>query len=181
MNTQQPTVAPNVVIPFNERSPRMDVKFLLPFIQAAAEVLTAEIGGPVERGDIALHRTAYTMNEVNVILTIVGRLQGVVIYGMSQATALGMVSQIIGEPMQEMDELVQSGIAEIGNVITGRASVLLASAGYVTNISVPTLVIGKAMISVLDFHRLAVPLKFKHGQLEVHLTLREAVAGDGRN
>lgn len=153
--------------------PKMDVKFLVPFIKAAAEVLTTEVGGPIQRGEISLHRSGYTTNDVSVILSIVGRLQGVVVYGMSQATALAVVSQLIGQPFQEMDELAQSGIAEIGNVITGRASMLLAEAGYVTNISVPTLVLGKALISVLDFQRLVVPILFKHGQLEVHLALRE--------
>ena len=102
--------------------PNMDVKFLTPFINAAAEVLTTELGGAVERGTIALHRSGYTTNDVSVILTIVGKLQGVVVYGMSQTTALAMVSQMIGQTFTEMDELVQSGVAEVGNVITGRAS-----------------------------------------------------------
>ncbi len=159
--------------------PNMDVRYLTPFINAAVEVLTAELGGPVERGSISLHRSGYTTQDVSVILTIVGRLQGVVVYGMSQATALAMVSQMIGQRFDEMDELAQSGVAEVGNVITGRASMLLASAGYVTNISVPTLVIGKALISVVDFQRLVVPLSFKCGQIEVHLALREVPSGNG--
>ncbi|MCC7354173.1 MAG: chemotaxis protein CheX [Anaerolineae bacterium] len=173
----QSEITSTLLAPPTER-PNMDVKFLTPFINAAVEVLAAELGGPVERGGIALHRSGYTTNDVSVILTIVGRLQGVVVYGLSQSTALAMVSQMIGQPFTQMDELVQSGVAEVGNVITGRASMLLASAGFVTNISVPTLVIGKAMISVLDFQRLVVPLAFKCGQMEVHLALREA-SGNG--
>jgi chemotaxis protein CheX len=162
-----------LVAPSNER-PNMDIRFLNPFVTAAAEVIATEIGGAVERGPLSVSRTGYTTCDVSVILTIVGNLQGVVIYGMSQKTAIDMVSHMIGQQFTEMDELVQSGVAEIGNVITGRASMLLAAAGYPTNISVPTLIIGKAMISVLDFQRVAVPLQFKYGQIEVHLALREA-------
>jgi chemotaxis protein CheX len=155
----------------------MDAKFLSAFLQSAVEVITTEVGGTVERGQVTLERSSYATNDVNVILTVVGRLRGVVIYGMPQTTALGIVSQIIGQPVEELDELAQSGIAELGNVITGRASTILSSIGYPTNLSVPTLVVGKAMISVLDFHRVVVPLNCRVGSLEVHLALREEPDG----
>jgi chemotaxis protein CheX len=151
----------------------MDARILTPFLQSAVEVLTAEIGGTIERGQISIQSSSYATADVNVILTLVGRLQGVVIYGMSTDTALGMVSSMIGQRLTELDELAQSGVAELGNVITGRASTLLAASGYVCNLSVPTLVIGRAMISVLDFQRVAVPLSCRHGLIEVHLALRE--------
>jgi chemotaxis protein CheX len=161
-----------LVTPFMERS-KMDVRFLTPFVKAAVEVLTTEVGGPIERGELSLHRSAYTTNDINVLLTMVGRLQGVVIYGMSSSVALSIVSKIMGQSFTEFDELAQSGVAELGNVITGRASTLLATGGHITNLSVPMLVIGQALISVLDFPRVVVPLHCACGPLEVHLALRE--------
>jgi chemotaxis protein CheX len=57
-------------------------------------------------------------------------------------------------------------VAELGNVITGRASVKLAEAGYEAVISPPTLLSGKgATISTLDFGRLVVPLNSECGSL----------------
>ena len=112
----------------------MDAKFLSAFLQSAVEVITTEVGGTVERGQVTLERTSYATNDVNVILTVVGRLRGVVIYGMPQTTALNIVSQIIGQPVEELDELAESGIAEAGNVITGRASTILSS-GHPMNLS----------------------------------------------
>jgi chemotaxis protein CheX len=155
----------------------MDARFLSAFLQAAVEVLATEIGGALQRGAATLQRSSYAANDVNVMLTVVGKLRGVVIYGMPKETALGIVSHIMGQPIVDMDELAQSGIAELGNVITGRASTLLAGMGYPTQLSVPTLVLGKAMISVLDFHRVVVPVACQFGPLEVHLALREASDG----
>jgi chemotaxis protein CheX len=73
-----------------------------------------------------------------------------------------------------LDKLAQSGIAELGNVITGRASMKLAEAGYESNISTPSLIIGRgATISTLEFPRLIVPLNTSMGSLTIHLSLRE--------
>lgn len=65
----------------------MNVQFLNPFLEAANEVLKAEIGVEVQRGEISLQRSALTANEVTVLLSMIGQLQGVVLYGMSKATA----------------------------------------------------------------------------------------------
>jgi len=80
----------------------------------------------------------------------------------------------LGQPVEELNELAQSGIGELGNVITGRASMLLAAEGFSATISVPTLIVGaNVQISTLDFQRLVVPLITPYGTLEIHLALRE--------
>lgn len=152
----------------------MNAKLLNLFLDAAVEVLEAEVGPPIERGQITLKNGDHETNEVNVHLAVLGRLEGAVIYGMSKETALNIVSRMIGQRMDELDDLAQSGIAELGNVITGRAGTLLAPTGYVTSISVPTLLIGKAKITVQDFRRLVVPLHCQDGVIDVHLALRES-------
>jgi chemotaxis protein CheX len=152
----------------------MNVNYLNPFIEAAAEVLELEVGASITRGPIALHRSPYTARDVTVTLSLIGRVEGMVLYGLSTDTALRLVSQMMGEPIGELDELAQSGIAELGNVMTGRASVKLAQAGYDCNISTPTVILGsETRISTLDFQRLALPLQTQYGNIEIHLALRE--------
>jgi chemotaxis protein CheX len=92
---------------------------------------------------------------------------------MSQTTALGIVSRMLGQDVTEFDALAQSGIGELGNVITGRAGVLLAEAGFASNITPPALVIGKGtMITTLDLNRLVFPLETEVGDLEVQVVLK---------
>lgn len=154
----------------------MDVRFLTPFLKAAVEVLSSELGVPVERGEIFAQKSACTTDEVNVVLTLVGRLQGVVVYGMAEETALAIVTRILGQNFRQMDDLAQSGVAELGNVITGRASTLLAEAGYHTALSVPMLIVGQVTVSMLDLPRVVVPLLTRYGQVKVHLALREVLS-----
>jgi len=152
----------------------MNVKFLNPFVEAAFEVLRAETNIALERGDLVLEKTPYVTEDVTVVIALVGRVEGTVFYSMSQPTAIALASKIMGEALESFDALAQSGIAELGNVITGRASVKLAQAGFESTISPPTLLLGKgATISTVDFQRLVVPLHGDCGTVDIHLALRD--------
>lgn len=152
----------------------MSVNFLNPFLNAAKSVLTSEIGAQVNRGAVTLETTSLTPQDVTVLLSIVGDIRGVVLYSMDIGMALAMVSQMLGAKQEEFDDLAQSGIAEMGNVITGMVTTYLAEAGYHCSISVPTLMIGSGtMLSTLDLKRVVIPLSTEMGRMYIHIALRE--------
>jgi len=154
------------------------VEFLNPFIVAAAEVLQATVSANVSRGMLSLERSSDTVSEVTVALSLIGEVQGTVLYSLSQKTALELVGQMMGSPIDEMDDLAKSGIAELGNIITGRAVTKLSNAGYETDISTPNVVIGKDVrISTQILPRIVVPLKMQYGSLEVHLAITNGTNG----
>ncbi len=160
----------------------MDVRFLNPFVEAAIEVMKAEVGIEITRGELNVHKTAMTTDDVTVLIHLVGEVYGVVMYGMPVETGLNFVSEIMGQSFKEFNSLAQSGVAELGNVITGRATIKFAEAGFDANISPPTIITGKSVqISTLDFPRIVVPLKTKLGDLKVHLALREKQTGKDEN
>jgi chemotaxis protein CheX len=151
------------------------VEFLNPFIQAAHDVLESELGGETVRGNLRLQKSAFTTDEITALVGVTGKVSGMVMYSMSQATALGIVSRMMGQTFEEFDALAQSGIGELGNVITGRAGVLLSDAGYPSNITPPALVVGKGtMVTTLDLNRLVFPLETEVGGLEIHIVLKAA-------
>jgi chemotaxis protein CheX len=153
----------------------MNVKYLIPFVEAAYEVLKTEIKVQMQRGDLKLEKGAYTTDDLTVIISLVGDVEGIVLYSMSRGTALNIASAMLGDDLEELDGLAQSGIAELGNVITGRASVKLAQTGFQSTISPPTLLLGKGgTVSTLDFPRVVVPLEGEPGSMQIHLALREA-------
>ena len=152
----------------------MRVEFVNPFVQAAREVVEYEIGGQTARGKIRVEKSAYTTDEVTAVVGVAGRVAGVVLYSMSEATARAIVSRLMAQEFPEFDSLAQSGIGELGNVITGRAGALLAEAGYPSNITPPALLVGKGtMVTTLDLNRLVFPLQTEVGPLEVQVVLRE--------
>jgi chemotaxis protein CheX len=154
----------------------MNVKFLNPFVEAAYEVLKSEMSSEIARGDLRLENGVYHTDDVTVVIALVGALEGSVFYSMSQSAAVQISSAMLGEKIESFDNLAQSGIAELGNVITGRASMKLATAGFEATISPPSLILGKgACISTLDYPRLVVPLQTVFGMVLIHLALREGV------
>jgi chemotaxis protein CheX len=152
----------------------MNVKFLNPFMEAAYHVLQAEAQLKFSRGSLSLEKEPYHTDDLSVIISLVGHVMGKVLYSMNFVTALALASRMMDETLVELTPLAQSSIAELGNVITGRASVLLSSAGYEAIISTPTVLQGKgAIIPALDFARLVVPLVSDLGTLTIHLALHE--------
>jgi chemotaxis protein CheX len=156
----------------------VNVKYLNPFVEAASEVLQTECKIDVQRGNLTLQKTSLTTDDVTVLISLIGQVQGVVLYGLSQATSINLVSRVMGQQFKQFDGLAQSGVAELGNVISGQATIKLSSAGFTSTISPPTLIQGKgSTISTLDFSRVVVPLTTEYGNLTVHLALRETPPG----
>ncbi|MCS7001824.1 MAG: chemotaxis protein CheX, partial [Dehalococcoidia bacterium] len=122
---------------------------------------------------VSLLRSAYTNQDVTVLVGVTGDVRGVVLYCLSAQTACKFAEQMLGQQVPEFDDLAQSGIAELGNVITGAAGVHLAEAGFTFNITPPTLLIGNGtMVSTVDLPRLVIPVKTEHGPLEIHVALQ---------
>ena len=155
----------------------MRAEFINPFLNAACEVLESELGSTPKRGNIGLQRSAYTSDEVTAVVAVTGTIGGMVLYSMTEATARASVATMMGQEFPEFDALAQSGIAEIGNVITGRAAVLLADAGFPSDLAPPMLVVGRGtMISTLDVQRLVIPLETDFGRIEIQVALKETAA-----
>lgn len=153
----------------------MDVKFLNPFLEAAAEVLKKEVKLEIQKGTISMQKSAFTTDDVTVLINLVGQIQGVVLYELSKETALSFVSRMMEQKFTELDNLAQSGIAELGNVISGKATVALSKAGLDSTISPPTMILGKnTQISTIDFPRIVVPIQTELGDVIVHLALKES-------
>jgi chemotaxis protein CheX len=97
---------------------------------------------------------------------------------MSEATALAIVGQMMGQKFGDLDALARSGVGELGNVISGRAGVLLERAGIRTDIAPPMLIVGRGgVMSSLDITRLSVPLKTQAGDIDLQIALRKGHAG----
>ena len=157
----------------------MNVKFLNPFVDAAVDVLKAEAKANISKGTITLQKSALTTDEVTVLINLVGQVQGVVLFGLSEKMGMNIVSMMMSQEFTAFDNLAQSGVAELGNVISGRATVMLAEAGFKSTISPPTMIKGKGVqISTLDFPRIVVPLNCEYGEMVIHLALRESQAGE---
>lgn len=152
----------------------MKAEFVNPFVAAAFQVLQTETKNQVIKGNVEVQETPLASDEVTVLIGVVGRAQGLVLYCMSEKTAKQLVSAMTGESIAVFDRLAESGIAEMGNVITGIASGDLERAGYSCKIAPPTVITGKGVIiSTLAITRLVIPVQTSAGPIQIHVALRE--------
>jgi chemotaxis protein CheX len=152
----------------------MRVQIVNCYVRAAADVIARETGSAVKRGSVHLERDAYTSEEITAMVGVNGAMGGSFYLAMPEQTALNLVSAMMGQKSELFDELAQSGIAELANVVAGAASTGLSQLGYATNITPPLLLLGAgAKISSVEIQRLVVPLVTQHGPIHVHVALRE--------
>ena len=147
--------------------------FVNPFLEAASEVLLAELGEEPEQGSLGVQPSSSTTLDVTVLIGVTGQVRGIVLLGLDASTACAIAGRILGKPFPIFDELAESGIAELGNVIVGRATTLLALAGYSSTVTPPTLVVGRGTrLSTLTYKRLLIPLQTSLGDLMIEVALK---------
>jgi len=152
----------------------MKVEYVQPFAAAAVDVLKAELGVEVQRGELSLHTDDFTTREVTVLIGITGEVEGTALYGADRETVNRMVTIMIGEPQTEFDETSMSAIAELGNVISGHAAAIFERQGIDCTISPPTVIVGAGTrLSTVGIPRLVIPFNTEIGTFEVAVSLRE--------
>src|ERR1035437_2017859 len=154
----------------------MRVQIVNRYGQSALNVISKETQLPVQRGGLLREENPYTTEDVTAVIGVSGQLSGSLYLSMSETVAVKLISAIIGLETTELDDLGQSGIAEMANVIAGTAVIELAEEGIGTIINPPLVLVGRgARLSTVEIQRLVVPLTTAFGEVRLHVALREAV------
>ena len=98
----------------------------------------------VEFKNIEVCDKKITTPGVVIIIGIVGELHGNVIYAMGEESARKFASVMMGmgDIMEEFDEMAQSAVSELGNMLAANTCIEFGAKGITTDISTPTLMYG---------------------------------------
>ena len=76
-------------------------------------------------------------------------------------------------PITEMDELSQSAICELGNMIMGNAATVFSTQGTLIDITPPTLIKGDILFSTIYSSSICVPVIYEDNKLiEIHVAVK---------
>lgn len=144
------------------------------FVNSAGQILQAESQVRIiHKGDVFEKHSIQAFGDVTILIGLTGSLSGSVLYSMSEDTALKIASKMVENHLQGMNNEAKSAIAELGNMITGIATIELERAGYVMVLSPPTLVLEKnAKIFTVATERCVIPLTLDLGQMEIEIALK---------
>jgi chemotaxis protein CheX len=151
----------------------MKVEYINPFVDAAFSVMETVLGNRPGKGSLAMQPATFTSQQCNIVCGVTGQVQGQVIYGMSLASADKIASTMLGQPIKVFDQLAASAIAELGNMISGHAMSKLADAGYICDITPPTIIRGtNVQISTLSIPAIVIPMTTEQGQVSITVGLQ---------
>ncbi len=167
---------PDVDIPSNIyiAESHMKVEYVNPFVESAYNVLNEVLGTEIKRGELYLKATSQPVLGVAAIIGLTGDVEGRVLLDMNVETGLAIASTMNGEELSGFDDLSKATIAELANMIAGRAVTKLHGLGFNFEMSPPSLITGDNMV-VTDagVEALIVPLDLPQGKLEINVAVRE--------
>lgn len=151
----------------------MDVKLINPFIDAMVTIMPQLGFQNIVRGNISVGDQFVESRGVTVLLGLTDQIRGNIAYNMTEDTAKKIAStMMMGMPVTEMNEMAQSAISEMTNMLTGNAAVNFEKLGMKINISPPSLIIGDTFrAKVSDTKFLKIELLIDSEAIEINIGL----------
>lgn len=118
----------------------MPLDFVSAFLKPASLVWESEFGETLQAEPDKTSGHPFLPGDLIVKIAVSGSLEGDIYYGFARGLALSLSEKIMGEVVEEVDEMTVSVIEEIANMISGRTMVDLEAKGYSCNIAPPVLV-----------------------------------------
>ena len=121
----------------------MDARFINPVIDAFREILPQLGLTDIQKGKLSVGTNAVESLGVTVIIGLTKEIRGNVAYNMSEQTAMSIASTMMGGmPINQFDDLPQSAISELVNMVTANAAIRFEQMGIKVDISPPSLIVG---------------------------------------
>lgn len=122
----------------------MDVNCITPFIEAVKEVMPQLGFSNVIQKEIIEKSKKISVSGIALTVGIVGEKKGNVVYVLSINSAKKIAStMMMGMPVEEFNDMAQSAISELSNLLSANASINFSKQGINTDISVPALMYGE--------------------------------------
>lgn len=121
----------------------MDVNHINPFLESFNNVMPQLGLSDVKKIGVILKGRFIESPGVVIIIGLIGDIRGNIIYGMSVDDAKKIAStMMMGMPVENFDELAQSAISELINMLTANVATNFSKDNIIINISTPTLIQG---------------------------------------
>lgn len=155
----------------------MDAKLVNPIIDAFMDVMP-QMGFPMpKRLRVYLQDRNVISNGVTLMVGFTKQMHGKVIYNMTADTARYIASTMMfGIPVTKFNELAQSALREMSNMLTARAATHYSEMGLEVDITTPELVIDEDhTIKISESNYLNVEMDVGGNRIDIALTVDREV------
>lgn len=152
----------------------MDINHINPFMESFINVMPQLGFNEIKKNGIKLNGRYIESPGVVVIIGIVGDIKGNIIYGMSIDNAKKIAStMMMGMPVDDFNELAQSAISELINMLTANAATNFSNNDINVDISTPTLIQGNFTANASSEKVVCVQIGVDQISIEVNISLEK--------
>ena len=152
-------------------------KYYMPFADALVEVLQQFGVSDLSKSNLELKESLYMDYNVCLIIGITDDVQGNLGISMPQSTALNIASSAMGGmEVSQLDDISQSALSEISNMVAATATRKLSEMDKNADITPPTLVMGDDLTMVISqVNTLSLSMKSSTGDLQLNIGLENVL------
>ncbi|NMO95662.1 chemotaxis protein CheX [Paenibacillus lemnae] len=151
----------------------MKAEVINPFLESARHVIEQVIQVSPSTGNLGVKEITLVHDHIWIMIGMTGQMSGDIVFGLNEQVALRMVSAMMGGyVLTEMDEMGQSAISELGNMISGNASTILSNQGVNVDITPPQVIRSMNFNDFSMKKALSIPLVMEGiGELDIQVMI----------
>jgi len=144
----------------------LKVEYINPFIEASLQVINQTTNFNPTIGKIFVKNNSYSSDGVVILIGLTGKISGNVVLSLSKNLALSIASAMMyGMPVNELDEISKSAIAELANMILGHTASIFYQNSICIDITPPTVLTGENIqLTPTKSLTVCIPLNFHGGE-----------------
>ena len=152
----------------------MDVNHINPIIESFMTVLPQLGLQNIVRKAVFVKGKNIESPGVVIIVGLIGDIKGNIIYGMTMDDAKIIASRMMmGMPVNDFDELAQSAISELSNMLTANVATNYSEQNISVNISTPTLIHGEFIANASIDKVLCIQMGANGTTIDVNISLEK--------
>jgi len=154
---------------------KYDVHFINPLLSAVTNVLATMAMVEARPGKPYLNTKRTAKGDVTGLIGISGFAEGVISLTLDKGCILKIVSNMLGEKFDSIDDEIADAVGELTNMIAGQARTQLANVGMSFQAGTPSVIIGNnhTLNHMSSAPILSIPFTTKDGNLVVEISLAE--------
>ncbi|MCL2165103.1 MAG: chemotaxis protein CheX [Oscillospiraceae bacterium] len=126
----------------------MDIAYINPFIEASQVVIKQAANYQVRLGKVFVRSKPYEIGCPLIEVGLIGEIDGKAILCIPLQIALFIISQMMmGMEVTKIDEIGQSALKELANMVMGNTATILYNKGIGIDISTPKMMYGDGNLS----------------------------------
>ena len=153
----------------------MEVKLINPFLEAMLNVLKTMAFVEAKAGKPYIKKERTARGDVTGIIGLSGAMTGTLSVTFSESCITQVISRMLGEEVNTIDDNARDAVGEITNMASGDARRKLESMGYKVTSPLPTVISGKDhVVQHLDRSApcVAIPFSTEFGDFTVEVSFR---------